>query len=613
MRILRLVFLCQFISLVGFAQTFQSEEAKGKYLDSLRRAYIADSQQRIKIENDLLARYRRTDDKEWLAFAELLKFSREKKTDENLVEKFVGEVETRYRAFPNIRARAYQIIAYHYFIGKENYEKAFDAYLQLEKLLETNGPKVITDYANYCSEIASAHYKFKNHDKAVELAKKGLPYAADKWDFYNTIGLCYIQLSKLDSAIYYLQKAVKEAIALKKPDIYRTISLGNIGYSHYLQRKNVLAKPLLKEDLNGALRIDDKGLAVGAAIPLADIYLGEKKWSAADSLLILARNYISHSKQLDRLEKFYPVRSKYYQYLGKEKLALLYRDSAIWAIKRNDSVFNSLLVMRVQQRTDMVKLAEEKSKLENYQKISRIRLWAIFIILLVIGTGLLIVRRYRNRLRKDKKQIEELSRILALRQRLSADIHDDIGSTLSSISLYTHSLLMQPQNSTQQIVLEKIKQNAKQVQESLSDMVWNINPEMDLMAKVVARMRNFGAEMTETNGIEFLFEITSEIINLKIDMAARRNLYLIYKEAINNAVKYANCSTISVNLSIVDSNLLMTIIDNGVGFETAAEYHGNGLRNMQRRASESKGQLTIKSIPTSGTTVTLIIPIAHYS
>lgn len=613
MYILRLVFLCQFISLLGFAQAFQNEEAKGKYLDSLRRAYLANQHQRITIESDLLARYRRTDDKEWLAFAELLKFSRQTTNNEDLVEKFTSEVETKYKALPNIKARAYQIIAYHYFIGDENYEKAFDAYLQLEKLLQTHGPKVITDYANYCSEIASAYYKFKNYDKAVELAKKGLPYAVDKWDFYNTIGLCYIQLGKLDSAIYYLQKSIQEAIVLKKPDIYRTISLGNIGYSYYLQKKTAIAKPLLKEDLNGALRVDDKGLAAGAAIPLADIYLAERKWSTADSLLILARSYISYSKQLDRLEKFYPVRSKYYQYLGKEQLALLYRDSAIWAIKRNDSVFNSLLVMRVQQRTDMVKLAEEKSKLENYQKISQIRLWAIFIIFLVIGTGLLIVRRYRNRLKKDKKQIEELSRILALRQRLSADIHDDIGSTLSSISLYTHSLLMQPQNSTQQTVLEKIKQNAKQVQDSLSDMVWNINPEMDLMAKVVARMRNFGAEMTEPNGIEFSFEITGEVINLKIDMAARRNLYLIYKEAINNAVKYANCTIINVKLGSAESNLLMTIIDNGAGFETTVEYHGNGLRNMQRRASESKGELTIKSIPTFGTTVTLTIPIEHYS
>ena len=613
MYILRLVIICQFISLVGYAQNFQSGEAKGKLLDSLRKVYISNSQQRTKIENELLGKYRRTSDKEWLAFVELLKFSRQTNKSENLVEKFTNEIDIKYKAFPNIRARAYQIVAYHYFIGDENYEKAFDAYLQLEKLLETQGPKLITDYANYCSEIASAYYKFKNYDKAVELAKKGLPYATDKWDFYNTIGLCYMQLVELDSAIYYLQKAVKQAIDLKKSDIYRTISLGNIGYSYYLQKKITLAKPLLKADLDGALRIDDRGLAVGAAIPLADIYLEEKKWSAADSLLRLARNYISQSKQLERLEKFYPVRSKYFQYVGQDQPALLYRDSAIWAIKRNDSVFNSLLVMRVQQRTDMVKLAEEKSKLENYRKISQTRLWAILIIILIIGTGLLIVRRYRNRLKKDRKQIEELNRILALRQRLSADIHDDIGSTLSSISLYTHSLLMQPQNSAQQTVLEKIKHNAIQVQESLSDMVWNINPEMDLMAKVVARMRNFDAEMTEANGIELVFELTSEIINLKIDMAVRRNLYLIYKEAINNAVKYAKCTTIRVNLSNANGKLLMTIADNGAGFEAIAEHQGNGLRNMQRRANESKGQLTIQSSPTAGTTLILRFPIERDS
>lgn len=595
------------------AQLPLSPIAKGKALDSLNKAYRFKPEQRKNIENELLAQFRQTNDKELLAFVEVIRSSLLLKPNSPFVEKFRNEVDTKYGAYPNVRARAYQILGYHYFIGSANYEKAFDAYLQLDKLLEIYGPNIITGYADYYSEIASAYYKFKNYKKAVEIAKKGVAYANDKWDFYNTIGLCYQELAQPDSAVAYLKKAVEEAIIKKKPDIYRSISLGNIGYSYYRQQKFQLAKPLLTTDLKGAIRIDDKGLAAGAAIPLADIYLNEQQWKTADSLLNLARTAITLSKQYERLERFYPVRSRYHQLRGNLQQALAYRDSAILAIKRNDSIFNNLLVMRVQQRTNMEKLAEEKSKLENYRKLSQLRLWAVCIIFVLIAITALIVRRYRNRLEKNRKHIEELNRLLALRQRLSADMHDDIGSTLSSISLYTHSLLMQPQPEAQQLILEKIKQNAQHVQESVSDIIWSVNPHMDLMAQVLTRMRTFGADMTEHAGITFVFNFDESVSQLAVEMAARRNLYLIYKEAINNAVKYSACTQIKVTLTCSNDQFIMEIADNGIGFEIDKPQQGNGLQNMQHRANEIKGTLKLSSSPQQGTSLALHFSLSHNS
>ncbi|WP_152969634.1 ATP-binding protein [Pedobacter sp. Hv1] len=612
-RIFTSILFCFLFCVSVAAQPSQSQFQKGKAQDSLRKLYRFNKTQRKDIEHKLLQQYNKTHDKELFAFLEVLKSMVLMKPNSPFVEKFRNEVDAKYSAFPNVQARAYQILGYHYFIGDINYEKAFDAYLQLEKLLEIYGPKVITDYADYCSEIASAYYKFKNYKKAVELAKNGVNYANDKWDFYNTIGLCYGELSQADTSIYYLKKAVAEAIQRKKPDIYRTISLGNIGNSYYSQQKFQLAKPLLTADLKGALRIDDKGLAVGAAIPLADIYLSEQKWKPADSLLTMARTYIAQSGQTERLERFFPIRSKYYQLRGHLPLAIAYRDSAINAIKRNDSIFNNLLVMRVQQRTDMEKLTEEKSKLENYRKVSQIRLWAVSIILILTAMGILIVRGYRSRLEKNKKHIEELNRLLALRQQLSADMHDDIGSTLSSISLYTHSLLMQPQTAAQQLILEKIKQNAQHVQESVSDIIWSVNPHMDQMAQVVARMRAFGADMTEHAGIAFVFNFEEEVIKLVVEMSARRNLYLIYKEAINNAVKYSACKQITVTLTGSNDRFGMEISDNGIGFEIATQHQGNGLQNMQHRADEMNGTLAIISKQQQGTRLTLNFTLSKNS
>jgi len=612
-QIIKLVLLCQFILMAGSVHARQGQSSKGRRMDSLLKEFIAHKNQRTAIETKLQQQYQHSKDREWLAFTELLQLARLKNDDANLVEKFEGQVRSKYRAFPNIQARAYQILAYHYFIGEANYEKAFGFYLELEKLLEAQGPDVISDYANYCSEIASAYYKFKNYEKAIEMNKKGLPYALDKWDFYNTIGLCYGQLSKPDSAIQYLKKAVSEAIERKKHDVHRTISLGNIGYIYYLQKNFTAARPLLNADLDGAIRIDDKGLAAGSAIPLADIYLLQGKSRKADSLLRMARRYIGHSQQLERLEKFYPIRSRYHQLLGNDKLALLYRDSTIWAIKRNDSVFNSLLMMRAQQQTDMAKLSEEKIKLENYRDISRTRLWAIAIIFVLVALGLYILRRYRGRLEKEKKRIGELNRILALRQRLSADMHDDVGSTLSSISLYTHSLLMQPQNERQRSVLEKIKRNAQNAQECVGDIIWSVNPDMDLMEQIASKMRALGADLTEHAHIGFSFIETGDIASLKIEMSARRNLYLIYKEAINNAVKYSRCKHIQVTLRTTEQHFEMEIADDGAGFDGSKKHMGNGLVNMQRRADEINSKLNIITSEKKGTVIHLIFPLAGHS
>lgn len=584
----------------------------GQTLDSLRKEYLENRSMRKQLEKAWYKLGLKNDDKELLAFVEVMKLSRTKKDVPQQVEKFSEEIGKRYKDYPNIQAMAYQMVGYHYFIGEINYERAFAAYVNLEKLLDVYGPKVIGNYADYCAEIASAYYKFRNYKKAIEMGKKGAAHATHQWDFYNTIGLCLRELRQLDSAIYYLQKAVDAAVSKKAPDIYRTISLGNIGYCYYLKKDYSNAKPLLQADLQGALRIDDKGLAAGSEIPLADIYLQEKNLPKAKQLLESARAHISASNQLDRLEKYYPVRSHYYELMGNVQQSLAYRDSVIRAIKRNDSIFNSLLVLRVQQRTDMEKLAEERVKLENYKKLSQTRIIAVVVFFILLLLIFFLIRRYRGRIEKDRKQIEELNRIMELRQRLSADMHDDIGSTLSSISLYTHSLLMQSDNGVDKGVLEKIKQNAQSVQENLGDIIWSVNPNMDSMEQIISRMRAFGADMTEHAGITLHFEIAEGVAELPLNMLVRKNLYLIYKEAVNNAVKYSGCSALNVSLRLKATRLVMEIADNGKGFDTNATSQGNGLRNMRRRAEEIAGELLMNSAKNAGSNITLKINLTAH-
>ncbi|WP_439581580.1 sensor histidine kinase [Dyadobacter bucti] len=222
-----------------------------------------------------------------------------------------------------------------------------------------------------------------------------------------------------------------------------------------------------------------------------------------------------------------------------------------------------------------------------------------FFILCTLGIGIMFYLFYRYRLR-------QVLHIQQIRNGISADMHDEIGSTLSSITFYSQALLMQIDKVEHQQVVRKIKDNAQQVQEGLSDIIWSVEAGSDEIEDVFARMFRFGSGLAESRSIAFHFETDPRLQNTKLDMQTRKNLYLIFKEAINNAAKYAECTVLRVHINYEGGHVQMVITDNGRGFDPLFVKKGNGLTNMQQRATQMHGQLTIRSGATEGTVVTLI-------
>ena len=132
----------------------------------------------------------------------------------------------------------------------------------------------------------------------------------------------------------------------------------------------------------------------------------------------------------------------------------------------------------------------------------------------------------------------------------------------------------------QKQVVQKIKENAQQVQDGLSDIVWSVKAGNDQIDDVFARMFSFGSGLAESNGIAFYFQTDPRLQKMKFDMQMRKNLYLIFKEAINNAAKYACCSTIHVDLRLDYGKVKMVSKDNGIGFDRKLAKKGNGLANI---------------------------------
>ncbi|WP_158281191.1 sensor histidine kinase [Dyadobacter jejuensis] len=227
-----------------------------------------------------------------------------------------------------------------------------------------------------------------------------------------------------------------------------------------------------------------------------------------------------------------------------------------------------------------------------------------FFILSIISLGAIFYAFYQYRLR-------QILKIQQIRNGISADMHDEIGGTLSSISFYSQALLMQIVETEHQQVVQKIKENAQQVQEGLSDIVWSVKAGKDQISDVFARMLHFGGELAESKGYDFHFNTDTPLNNLKLDMQTRKNFYLIFKEAINNAAKYAECSAIYTDIGYSMGKVKMVIRDNGKGFDKQLDRQGNGLINMRHRAMQMKGQLTIQSTRDKGTVITLLFLVGR--
>ena len=261
-----------------------------------------------------------------------------------------------------------------------------------------------------------------------------------------------------------------------------------------------------------------------------------------------------------------------------------------------------------------------------------------FIVLCLLGLGIVAFSFYRYRIRNlervntalteaketeerlSKERQERLAELQKVRTRIATDLHDDIGSSLTQIAVLTEvargqASFLEAENLS--MPLERIKNVSKELVAVMSDVVWAINPQKDFLQDLVQRMRRFASDVFTTRGIKFEFSVPEIEGNLSLGANIRREVFAIFKESVNNAVKYSECTSARAEFRIEENNLILKISDNGNGFDTKTvlsddfkpEMGGNGLVNMRRRAKELGGECEISSEIGKGTTIKLIVPL----
>ncbi|HVX50370.1 MAG TPA: ATP-binding protein [Chitinophagaceae bacterium] len=207
-------------------------------------------------------------------------------------------------------------------------------------------------------------------------------------------------------------------------------------------------------------------------------------------------------------------------------------------------------------------------------------------------------------------KVKKIERELQLRAMIASDLHDDIGSTLNSISVYTEVATQQLQRDAirTKSLLDNMGVASRGMIDRMNDIVWAINPKNDDFENVLERMRFFAGELLSGKNMLLEFEVDEKVIKARFSMQERKNIYLIYKEAVNNAYKYSGGTTVRVQIQKEGYNFTMAIEDNGDGFKSDGKNGGgNGLANMKNRAKEIGGRLNITSSAETGTTVQLIL------
>lgn len=314
----------------------------------------------------------------------------------------------------DVEERSRIILADYYWKVVQNYELAFENYFKADQLLQQLNPDSFPHWTKHYSRIAMAFYNFRDYTTAIEYLKKGNIASINKytwknrWSATNNLGLCYLKIEAVDSAMYFFKQSI-EIPFVPKDGLRYSISKGNMGFIFYKKNNPELALPLLINDLSNAEKFKDYGVAAGAAIPLADIYIEKDSFKKAEEYLIDARKFIRLSRQNQRLIEYYDIAQKLWFKQKEYVVAKQYQDSLLSAQLDVLNKYDALLLMRAQQKIDHQELETELEKNKLHKRINFIKTLIFLVILLsILIVGLLLYLYYQKKskiinLRKEEE------------------------------------------------------------------------------------------------------------------------------------------------------------------------------------------------------------------
>lgn len=228
---------------------------------------------------------------------------------------------------------------------------------------------------------------------------------------------------------------------------------------------------------------------------------------------------------------------------------------------------------------------------------------------LMVGSMLEIVLfsvAFGDKLRQSQKEQQRQQRI---RNEISTNLHDDLAASLSSLTMYSELSRQRASKQSPEIAsrFDTISQKSREILRLVREVVWDINPSNDQSEEWLERIIAFARDVFDSKQIDLQIDVDANAYQVILPVLERREVYLIFKEAINNIARHSEATEVKFLAEISDKNLIISILDNGKGFNEEAIRKGNGLENLQKRADKIKAKLVIKSKENEGAEVQLVL------
>jgi two-component system sensor histidine kinase UhpB len=442
--------------------------------------------------------------------------------------------------------------------------------------------------------ISETHLKKGNYAKAIEYARKAqsisIKLNASRAEILNhwVLAETFAKLEQSDSANFHIDKALMHSHLIKYPDVQLFVLSTAIAF-----------KPA----------------------PLSEVYL-VRGIKLSDSLKyndFAVTSFLKNAvKTLINKERFKEASQL------QQKLAMLQE-----SIRNNREELNMKLLDSYYKKEN--EAAIDKAILEQKNKelgLNRIILLSLATLIFFLVISIMYYRRWVSLRRKTEKlefekekdtlrQEQELklmqdryASVEAERNRIARELHDDIGSSMSSISIFADLAQKELSESGGKALelVERIKHKTQEVSENISDLIWAIYSKNDTWRSLIERIRNFGFELLTAKGIEVKITDDFRLHEINLPIEYKKNLLLFFKEAFNNIAKYSEAKRVDLSIKHESNTLKISISDNGKGFDIATVRKGNGLNGFQARAASVKGNFKWHSAPGQGTTLTMEIP-----
>lgn len=418
-----------------------------------------------------------------------------------------------------------------------------------------------------------------DYEKAIQsfndalLSFHELKLIPDEAKTNSELAKVYVLKNDETAARHYFENARTLARQLNDSVLLNTIDAEVVALQSSLGQQKADEQKLMAS-MRSSIEMQDKEKEMASYRYLADFYTERKQYDKAleytNKLHSVTDSVQSNDLQVEirKLEKQYDLEKK------ENEIILLKKDRQIY--------------------------------LSDLQKQRAFRIGAGIFLIMAILIGFLMINRYRI-VQRTKRLIE----IEKMRTNIARDLHDDIGSTLSSINILS-KVALQKQGEDVSLMganLQKIRNHSGAIMESMSDIVWAINPMHDDFKQIIFRMKEFGTELLESMQISYTFQEKGDFSAIRLDVSKRKDFYLLYKEAVNNAVKYSQCKQLDILIQEQAGTLSFKVSDNGIGFDETAVRMGNGLTNMRERAAAMGAMIKITSLPGKGTEIGFSLPV----